>query len=115
MQTDIPANELKQWILSFKKLKPEQIQFEHPGGIWDSPYLLMHQNELEDALRAYRAELGLPAESSSTGDLSKAVGVSGMNTGSDESDGENGGASSGAGEDNGSGQKTDADESGSRS
>lgn len=80
VQTDIPADLLRKFILSFQKLKPDYIESIPLDGRWDSPYIVPKEEDLSAAIAALRTQLGLPAESSTvTGatysSLSKRFGI----------------------------------------
>ncbi|MDO3678477.1 LCP family protein [Paenibacillus ehimensis] len=62
VKTDIPADELRRFLLSFQKLKPDHIEFIHLDGRWDSPYIVVKEDELTAAIAALRTQRGLPAE-----------------------------------------------------
>ncbi len=62
VKTDIPADELRRFLLSFQKLKPDHIEFIHLEGRWDSPYIVVKEDELTAAIAALRTQRGLPAE-----------------------------------------------------
>ncbi|MCZ8518109.1 MULTISPECIES: LCP family protein [Paenibacillus] len=64
VKTDIPAEELRRFILSFQKLKPDQIEFIHLNGRWDSPYIVPKEEDLSAAIASLRTQLALPAETS---------------------------------------------------
>lgn len=62
IRTDVPEAQLREWIIQFRKLKPEQIEFVPLDGIWDSPYIVPTEEDLLAALSALRARLQLPDE-----------------------------------------------------
>ncbi|WP_372813368.1 LCP family protein [Paenibacillus sp.] len=62
VKTDIPVDTLRKFILSFQKLKPEQLEFIHLDGRWDSPYIVPKEEDLTAAVAALRTQLGLPAQ-----------------------------------------------------
>ncbi|WP_281885945.1 LCP family protein [Paenibacillus sp. YYML68] len=66
VQTDIPADTLRRFLLNFRSLKPEQIQFIHLNGRWDSPYVVPKEEDLAAAVAALRSRLELTETSSST-------------------------------------------------
>ncbi|MCP1309355.1 LCP family protein [Paenibacillus tyrfis] len=61
VKTDIPSDELRRFLLSFQKLKPDHIEFIHLDGRWDSPYIVVKEDELTAAIAALRTQRGLPA------------------------------------------------------
>lgn len=61
VKTDIPSDELRRFLLSFQKLKPDHIEFIHLDGRWDSPYIVVKEDELTAAITALRTQRGLPA------------------------------------------------------
>lgn len=63
VQTDIPADQLRQFILSFQKLKPNHIESIPLEGRWDSPYIVPKEDDLRAAIASLRTQLGLPSES----------------------------------------------------
>lgn len=80
VQTDIPADQLRKFILSFQKLKPDHIESIPLDGRWDSPYIVPKEEDLSAAIAALRTQLGLPAGNSTvTGatynSLSKRFGI----------------------------------------
>ncbi|XOK63286.1 LCP family protein [Paenibacillus elgii] len=62
VKTDIPADELRRFLLSFQKLKPDHIEFIHLDGRWDSPFIVVKEDELTAAIASLRTQRGLPAE-----------------------------------------------------
>ncbi|MGF7032100.1 LCP family protein required for cell wall assembly [Paenibacillus mucilaginosus] len=62
VKTDIPADELRRFILSFQKLKPDSIEFIHLNGRWESPYIVPKEEDLAAAIASLRAQLELPAD-----------------------------------------------------
>ncbi len=64
VQTDIPPDQLRKFILSFQKLKPDHIESIPLDGRWDSPYIVPKEEDLSAAIAALRTQLGLPSESS---------------------------------------------------
>lgn len=79
VQTDIPADQLRKFILSFQKLKPDHIESIPLDGRWDSPYIVPKEDDLSAAIASLRTQLGLPSESTVTGStygtLSKRFGI----------------------------------------
>lgn len=66
VKTDIPVDTLRKFILSFQKLKPDQLEFIHLDGRWDSPYIVLKEEDLTAAIAALRTQLGLPAQDPSS-------------------------------------------------
>ncbi|MCP3772134.1 LCP family protein [Paenibacillus sp. MZ04-78.2] len=62
VKTDIPADELRRFLLSFQKLKPDHIEFIHLNGRWDSPFIVVKEEELTAAIASLRTQRGLSAE-----------------------------------------------------
>lgn len=62
LKTDVPEATIREWISSFRKLKPDQIDFVSVDGRWESPYIVPDEEELKAALHALRVTLELPEE-----------------------------------------------------
>jgi LCP family protein required for cell wall assembly len=58
LKTDIPEAQLRNWILNFQKIKPDSIDFIPLNGNWESPYIVPKQVDLEQALAAFRTQIG---------------------------------------------------------
>jgi LCP family protein required for cell wall assembly len=56
IKTDIPAEELRTLTKSYRDLKPATVQYIHLNGEWESPYLVVKQRDLEEALKALRGQ-----------------------------------------------------------
>ncbi|CAG7657351.1 LCP family protein [Paenibacillus allorhizosphaerae] len=56
VKTDIPADQLRNFILSFPKLKPSTIDFIHLNGEWASPYIIPKESDMRAAINALRAQ-----------------------------------------------------------
>ncbi|UUZ80060.1 LCP family protein [Paenibacillus sp. P26] len=54
LKTDIPEETLRDWIYSFRSLKPDTIEFLHLDGRWDSPYIVVKEEDLVQAMDALR-------------------------------------------------------------
>lgn len=65
VRTDIPETTIRDWIVQFRKLKPEQIEFVPLDGKWESPYIVPTEEDLNAAMAALRSRLELPEESES--------------------------------------------------
>jgi LCP family protein required for cell wall assembly len=52
IQTDIPTEHLKSFALSYKNIRPDTIEFIHLDGDWESPYIVVKNEDLEGALQA---------------------------------------------------------------
>jgi LCP family protein required for cell wall assembly len=61
LKTDIPEDQLRNWILNFKKIKPDSINFIPLNGDWESPYIVPKEVDLEQALAAFRTQIGVEA------------------------------------------------------
>lgn len=61
--SDIPESVLRQWILNFPKLKPNQMESLQMESVWKSPFVYVKQDDLADALAALRKEAGLSTDS----------------------------------------------------
>ncbi|UVI32799.1 LCP family protein [Paenibacillus spongiae] len=68
MKTDIPEAELKDWIMNYKDMKPNQITFQQVESVWDSPYMYVNEQQFKDALTKLRTEAGIVSESSEVSD-----------------------------------------------
>ncbi|MBA2942301.1 LCP family protein [Paenibacillus sp. CGMCC 1.16610] len=56
IKTDIPADELRTLTKSYREYKPANVQYIHLDGTWESPYLVVKQQDLEEALEALRGQ-----------------------------------------------------------
>lgn len=61
--SDIPESLIRQGILNFSSLKPNQIQTLNMDSLWKSPFVYVKQEDLQNALIALREEVGLSADS----------------------------------------------------
>lgn len=61
--SDIPESVLRQGILNFTSLKPNQIQTLDMESLWKSPFVYVKQDDLKNALSALREEVGLNTDS----------------------------------------------------
>lgn len=73
VKTDIPENDLKDWMLNYKTMKPNQIQMLPLETRWDSPYIYANKDNLEQALNTLRTEAELPPSDMS--DLEDVIGT----------------------------------------
>ncbi|MCQ6557592.1 LCP family protein [Paenibacillus mendelii] len=62
MKTDIPEDVLKDWIMNYKEMKPNQISFQQVNSVWDSPYMYVDEQQFADALTKIRSEAGGSSE-----------------------------------------------------
>lgn len=60
VKTDIPAQKLRDWVLSFRSMKPDTIEFVPMEGRWDSPFIVLKEEEFEQAMEALRLRLEIP-------------------------------------------------------
>ncbi|KQX68737.1 LCP family protein [Paenibacillus sp. Root444D2] len=56
IKTDIPADELRTLTKSYRDLKPATVRYIQLKGEWESPYLVVKQQDLEEALGALRGQ-----------------------------------------------------------
>ncbi|NWL89757.1 LytR family transcriptional regulator [Paenibacillus sp. 79R4] len=61
--SDFPESLIRQGILNFSSLKPNQIQTLKMDSIWKSPFVYVKQEDLQKALIELREEVGLSADS----------------------------------------------------
>jgi len=64
VKTDMPANELKQWLFNFPTYYPKTIRSLHVEADWKSPYVYAKQEDMKQALAELRAEAGRTEASS---------------------------------------------------
>ncbi|GAB2672584.1 LCP family protein [Paenibacillus thermoaerophilus] len=69
VKTDIPESTLRSWILSFSKMKPDTIESISLGGRWESPYMIVEEEVLDEALKALRRRAELPEQPAKPLDL----------------------------------------------
>jgi LCP family protein required for cell wall assembly len=60
VKTDIPESRIRDWIMSYRKIKPQSIEFLHIDGEWLSPYIVPKEADLVRAVDALRSRIGLP-------------------------------------------------------
>ncbi|WP_314588288.1 LCP family protein [Paenibacillus terrigena] len=58
VKTDMPANELKQWLFNFPTYYPKMIRSLHVEADWKSPYVYAKEEDMRQALADLRAEVG---------------------------------------------------------
>ena len=76
VKSDIPADTLRSWIKSFRELKPDQIEFIHLDGEWQSPYIVPKEEDLKAAILAFKNRVGLIEDpSSGLDDLAAKMGL----------------------------------------
>ncbi|UKS30581.1 LCP family protein [Paenibacillus sp. HWE-109] len=63
IKTDIPADELRTMTKSYRELKPATVQYIHLEGEWESPYLVVKEQDLNEALNALRGQSALSIDS----------------------------------------------------
>lgn len=56
IKTDIPADQLRTLTKSYRDLKPATVRYIQLKGEWESPYLVVKQQDLEEALGALRGQ-----------------------------------------------------------
>jgi anionic cell wall polymer biosynthesis LytR-Cps2A-Psr (LCP) family protein len=56
IKTDIPADEIRALTKSYRDLKPSTVRYIQLKGEWESPYLVVKQQDLEEAFDALRGE-----------------------------------------------------------
>ncbi|MGO4272446.1 LytR family transcriptional regulator, partial [Paenibacillus sp. TAF58] len=56
IKTDIPADQLRTLTKSYRDLKPATVNYIQLKGEWESPYLVVKQQDLEEALDALRGQ-----------------------------------------------------------
>lgn len=67
VKTDIPADTLKDWLFSIKELKPEHIEMITMEGVWESPYVVIDDEEWDRVESALKVRLGLEAGTMTAG------------------------------------------------
>lgn len=73
VRTDVPENDLRDWMLNYRELKPNQIQLLPLETAWKSPYIYLKEDSLRQALNTLRTEAELPANEMP--ELSDVVGI----------------------------------------
>ncbi|GIP36165.1 LCP family protein [Paenibacillus sp. J2TS4] len=61
MKSDIPASQIRDFIEKYYNIDRNNINYVHLEGDWISPYIIVKDEELEEAKAALKAELGLEA------------------------------------------------------
>jgi LCP family protein required for cell wall assembly len=62
IQTDIPADQMRNFAASYQKLKPDTTEFIHLDGEWKSPYVIVKEQDLQHAADALRSRLAQPPQ-----------------------------------------------------
>ncbi|GAB6930587.1 LCP family protein [Paenibacillus sp. JCM 10914] len=65
VESDIRQSDLQQWVFNFPKIKPEHIRSLQLEARWESPYVYVDINDLQQSLAALRDEAGVRSESPS--------------------------------------------------
>ncbi|TXK81391.1 LCP family protein [Paenibacillus sp. N3.4] len=63
IKTDVPADELRTYMSSYRDLKPSAVNFIHLDGEWESPYIVIKEKDLDNAMEALRGQTGLVIDS----------------------------------------------------
>jgi len=56
VRSDIPADDLHRMTMAYKTLKPQEINYIHLEGEWESPYVVVKQEDLDEAFAALRTQ-----------------------------------------------------------
>ncbi|MFC5448109.1 LCP family protein [Paenibacillus aestuarii] len=56
VKSDIPADDLRTMTLAYKTLKPQEVNYIHLDGEWESPYVVVKQEDLDQAFAALRTQ-----------------------------------------------------------
>ncbi|MCZ8512004.1 LCP family protein [Paenibacillus filicis] len=62
LKTDIPENKLRDWVLSFRSMKPDTYEFIPLNAEWESPYMVVKEKDMIDAMNALETRLLEPGE-----------------------------------------------------
>ncbi|WP_227013969.1 LCP family protein [Paenibacillus psychroresistens] len=62
VKTDIPADQLRSWILHFSDIKPQEIRTMPLTSRWDNPYIYLMENDVSVAFNALRTQAGLTSD-----------------------------------------------------
>ncbi|MBP1994749.1 LCP family protein [Paenibacillus eucommiae] len=57
IKTDIPEDQLRSYIGAFREMKPDTIEYINLNGEWESPYIVVEDETMEQALEALRLRL----------------------------------------------------------
>lgn len=56
IKTDVPGEELRALTQAYRDYKPATVEYIHLNGEWVSPYLVVKQQDMDEALQALRGE-----------------------------------------------------------
>ncbi|CAK4814071.1 unnamed protein product [Aphanomyces euteiches] len=62
VKTDIPADQLRSWILHFQDVKPQQVLTMPLTSRWENPYVYLKEEDVTAAFSALRTQVGLPSD-----------------------------------------------------
>ena len=57
VDTDIPSSQIKSFIRTYMDIDRDKINYVHLEGEWDSPYIIIHSDELKTAQAALQEQL----------------------------------------------------------
>jgi LCP family protein required for cell wall assembly len=59
VKTDIPTDQLRNWILHFRDMKPQQVRTMPLTSRWENPYVYLNEDDVTTAFATLRAQVGL--------------------------------------------------------
>jgi LCP family protein required for cell wall assembly len=62
VKTDIPADQLRNWILHFRDMKPQQVRSMPLASQWENPYVYLKEDDVTAAFSALRTQVGLTSD-----------------------------------------------------
>jgi LCP family protein required for cell wall assembly len=62
VKTDIPADQLRSWILHFRDMKPQEIRTMPLTSRWEYPYIYLLENDVTAAFDTLRTQVGLSSD-----------------------------------------------------
>ncbi|MFE5323478.1 LCP family protein [Paenibacillus sp. NPDC056579] len=58
MRTDVPASQIRDLISTYFNMNPSNVDYIHLEGVWESPYVIVKKEDIEQASNALKLELG---------------------------------------------------------
>jgi LCP family protein required for cell wall assembly len=85
MKTDVPSSQIRDLMTTYYNISPSNVNYIHLDGDWESPYIIVKDEEIEAARRALKQQLGDRAGAIASGsDSNEGIG-SGFGTGAGSS------------------------------
>ncbi|MCR8635251.1 LCP family protein [Paenibacillus radicis (ex Xue et al. 2023)] len=109
MKTDVPASQIRDLMTTYFDISPSNVKYVHLDGEWESPYIIVKDEDLEEARAALIQQLGGKGTAIAGIGLSTGSGVGKESTsGTSSSKGSNGGSSGSTSSGGSTGEKSNS-------